>query len=70
MFLIKMENLYGQENCNAYYRKLGHCFDFVNDPKYATKFSNQDEILKILDHAEWYCKMYASEALTVVPLRG
>ena len=70
MFLIKMENLYGQENCIAYYRKLGDCFDLVYDTKYATKFTNQDEILKILDHADWYCKQYNASSMSVVPLRG
>ena len=70
MFLIKLEGLYGNEKFNAYYRELGYCFDFVNDKKYATAFSNQDKILKILDHADWYCKQYNASSMSVVPLRG
>ena len=70
MFLIKLEGLYGNEKFNAYYRENGDCFDFVNDKKYATAFSNQDKILKILDHAGWYCKQYNASSMSVVPLRG
>ena len=70
MFLIKIEGLYGSDNLNAYYRKDGDCFNFCAYKNRATVFTNQDEILKILDHSDWYCKQFGAKTLSIVPLRG
>lgn len=55
---IKLISLYGMDG-DAYFRRLGsYGFDFVNDIQYATKFTLRSECEQILEHKDWYCKMY------------
>lgn len=70
MFLIKLVNLYGMEGKNAYYKERGDCFDFTWDKNHATRFSDQDKMLRILDHSEYYCSIYGAKELCIVPLEG
>lgn len=58
---VYIQNLYGMNDGNkAYYRKQGvHCFDFVNDKKYASNLS-EDETKEILRYKSYYTKMYGA----------
>ena len=60
-----MVGMYGTRNCDAYYRKIGQCFDFVNDKKLASEFSSE-EVKRIVQHTENYLKQYNAEGLMVI----
>lgn len=61
---IAIKNLYDiEDEHKAWYRKLGLCFDFVNDKKYATDLT-EEEINGVLQYKEFYLNQYkASEML-------
>lgn len=62
---IKMTGLYGFDHC-AWFRKLGDCFDFVNDIKFASVMK-RSEAEKIIEGsgADWYVKQYNAKAIFV-----
>ena len=62
---IVIHNLYGLKDGNkAYFRKLGDCFDFVSDKKFAADLTQQ-ECDEIMSHEEWYCKQYNASHMTI-----
>lgn len=63
--IIKMTGLYGLENSDAYYRKLGLCFDFVNSVEHASELT-ADEVAKVTRHKEWYLKQYNAKDLEII----
>ncbi len=70
MFLIRMIGLYGDPERIAYYRASGDLWNFAPDAERATRFSDPDEILSIIEHSDFYCKQFNAERLEIVPLRG
>ena len=62
---IKIVGLYGINNCDAYYRKIGHGFDFVKDRKLASELSTE-EAYKLMQHTARYLKQYNAEGLMVI----
>lgn len=62
---IKLVGLYGINNCDAYYRKTGHRFDFVKDRKLASELS-PEEAYKLTQHTAQYLKQYNAEGLMVI----
>ena len=63
--IIKMTGLYGLENSDAYYRKLGLCFDFVNSIEHASELT-ADEVAKVTRHKDWYLKQYGAKDLEII----
>ncbi len=62
---VFIQNLYGiNDGRKAYYRKLGLCFDFVGSKKYASDLT-QEEVNKIMNHAQWYKKQYNASEIGV-----
>ena len=61
---VKMTGLYGGMNYDAWFRKLGDCFDFVNKREFATDLT-AEECGKVLDHADWYCKQYNAQKMMI-----
>lgn len=62
---IVIHNLYGlNDGRKAYFRKLGDCFDFVNDKKYATPLT-PIEMGEIFKYSDWYCKQYNASHMTI-----
>lgn len=61
---IAIKNLYGiNDGMKAWYRKIGHCFDFVADKGYATDLS-EEETDNVLRYKDYYLGQYkASEML-------
>lgn len=63
---IKIINLYGiKDGCEAYYRKLGDCFDFVSSIEYASDLT-ANEVNKVLEYRDWFLKQYNAEKMIVV----
>ena len=62
---IVIHNLYGlNDGRKAYFRKLGDCFDFVSDKKFASDLTQQ-ECEKIISQKDWYCEQYNASDMTV-----
>ena len=63
---VYIKNLYGiKDGKKAYYRKQGiGCFDFVNDKKNASELA-QEEANKVVEHLEWYKKMYNADEMGI-----
>lgn len=65
MYRIKITNLYGLHDGHcAYYRKLGDCFDFVNDVKYSSELTGE-EVEKIMSYRDWYLNQYKAEEMLI-----
>lgn len=62
---IKIVGLYGINNCDAYYRKIGNGFHFVKDRKLASEL-NSEEANKIMQHTTRYLKQFNAEGLMVI----
>lgn len=62
---IAIVNLYGiKDGDKSYLRKLGDCFDFVNDKKFGTELT-EDEAADVLKHKDFYLKMYNAEKMLI-----
>lgn len=62
---VAIVNLYGiQDGRKAYYRKLGSCFDFVNDKKNCSELT-ENEAVNILNHKDFYLEMYNAEKMLI-----
>ena len=62
--IIKMMGLYGFDDTKAYFRKIGDCFDFVNNKKYASNLSSE-EAEKVMEHKDWYLNNYNANIMFV-----
>lgn len=63
---IMMYGLYGgMADTKCYYRKLGDCFDFVNDIKYASDLTD-DEANHIIENGDWYRDCYKADGIKIV----
>ena len=64
---IAIENLYGvKDGRRAYYRKLGLCYDFVNDKAFSSELT-ESEALNVLKHKDAYLKQYGAERMVIEP---
>lgn len=62
---IAIVNLYGsQDGDKAYYRKLGLCFDFVNNKNLASELTEK-EAVNVLEHKDFYLKMFGAEKMII-----
>lgn len=63
---VYIKNLYGIKNDRkSYYRKQGiYCFDFVNRKEFASDLT-EDEVAKILEHSDYYKKMYGADEIGI-----
>ena len=63
---VKMVGLYGErdDRSPAWYRKLGDCFDFVGDKKYATDLT-EEQVKEIINSKEFYLRMFNAKDLIV-----
>ena len=63
---IMMYGLYGgTPNTECYYRRLGHCFDFVNVFDLGTELT-VEEAREFLEHGDWYLKQYNADGMKMV----
>ena len=63
---VKMTGLYHLNDTRpAWYRKLGDCFDFVNTEDAASELT-KEEVDKVMEHKDWYMKMYGASEMAVV----
>lgn len=63
---IAMHNLYEMKGTEpAWFRKVGlYCFDFTWKKEFASDLT-EEEALKIIKDAEWYCKQYRASHMTI-----
>ena len=54
---VRMLGLYGGKDDEAWYRKLGDCFDFVSNKEFATDIS-EDECKNVIAHKDFYLKQF------------
>lgn len=62
---IMMCGLYGIDDCKAYYRKAGDCFDFCNSKEFASELE-KEEADRILKCGDWYCKQYGAKSIEAI----
>lgn len=68
---VRMVNLYNKtwniQGHDAWYRKLGDCFDFVNRKEFASDLT-EEEARRVMEHADWFCNQYGAEKIIVEEL--
>ena len=64
---VRLDGMYGGMDHSAYYRKQGSCcFDLVNDKRYASDLT-EEEVSRVMEHAEWHKKQYDAQEVVVEP---
>lgn len=61
---LKLVGLYGLDDCVAWFRQLGLCYDFVNDKKYASELT-PEYAERIISSKDYYIKQYNAKDLVI-----
>jgi len=63
---VAIVNLHGiKDGDKAYYRKLGLCYDFVSDKTISGTELTEAEAINVLNHKDYYLKMYGAEKMVI-----